>query len=194
MHHKKIFFILLMALFSLAALFSKDSEKDKTVKQEGSQASTIEQNKWGRLEVPKVPKVEPVPQVPKPMIPVKTANTKILQLPGIDPNVTKLQKEIQDIIKLNEELKNRYKSQALEIQRISEQAKIHQKILEEMNEASRKTPVLKPQDTEELLKQEKLRMIRQETEANQNFIEGLQDKNSIQPVDAAGTEKPAKTS
>ncbi len=70
-----------------------------------------------------------------------------------DPDIAKIQKEIRDIIKLNEELKRRHKSQAAEIQRISEQAKIHQKILENMRQAPPRPPVLKPQDTEALLEQ-----------------------------------------
>ena len=95
---------------------------------------------------------------------------------------------------MNEELKGRYKSQAAEIQRVSEQAKIHQKILDEMNKVSRTTPTFKPQDTEELLKQEKLRVIQQETKASQNFIEELQRKSNLQPADSTEAETPAQTS
>lgn len=177
MRFNKVFMILLTGLLlSQTTLWAKGKDKKKDA--EKSKAEVVEtmtsEDKTNNYNLPQIPDTKSIIQQAKPPVPLATpVIPKPLSIPRMDPQVVKIQKEIQGILKLNEELKDRYRSQVKEIQRINEQAKIHQKILDDISKIPRKPVVLKPQDTEELLKQEKLRMIEQETVANRKFIEGL---------------------
>lgn len=92
-----------------------------------------------------------------------------------DPSITKIQAQINDIIRLNESLRGKYKDQVDEIQRVNDQARSHKRILEEINSRRQKEkPSLKPSDAETILQQEKIRLIRQQTDENKKFIDGLE--------------------
>ncbi len=106
-------------------------------------------------------------KVPTPMQTVKAAAGVSGQ-----PDIGKIQKQIQDIIRINENLKYRYQDQAAEIQHITEQARIHEKILENMNRM--KTPGANA--NEAIIQQEKLRLIQQATQSNQQYIQDLEHR------------------
>jgi len=108
-------------------------------------------------------------------VPSAVKYTKIAQAaqPPIDISILNLQKQISDIIKLNESIKASQQAQVGEVQRIIEQARIHQRILTELKEGEGKEEV-KSSDAEVLLKQEKVRLIQNETEKNKEFIEEIE--------------------
>lgn len=106
---------------------------------------------------------------------------KPVNLPPSLPQVTledslRIQRQISEMIKVHEQLKLRYQSQAAEIQRIAEQAKIHQRILQDL-EKQRRVTAKETLDAQEILRQEKIRMIIQETQKNQSYLNGLAAKD-----------------
>ena len=137
------------------------------------QAGVINQAAIQPISVPVISKIEKLSashiQPIQPIHPIDNA-----------PNIQKIQKQINDIIKLQETLKQTQQGQLSEIQKIIDQAKIHQRILDDikMTKASRER--VTPAATEQLLEQEKVRLIGNETEQNKKRLENL----------AQGGEKP----
>ncbi len=120
-------------------------------------------------------------------VPSAVKYTKITQVvqPPIDISILNLQKQISDIIKLNESIKASQQTQVGEVQRIIEQARFHQRILTELKEGEEKGEA-KPSDAETLLKQEKVRLIGEQTEQNKEFIEEI--KKALEAEKAQGVE------
>ena len=156
----------------LAAAKEKEKQKKPSQKSVESSQTVEDSSEAGTImpAIPKIPKAQPniikPPSIPKPLPPV-TAEDSI-----------RVQKQIKDIIKVHEQLKLQYQEQASEIQRITEQAKIHQKILKDLEQERKK--IESPVDAKEILRQEKIRMIIQETQKNQSYINGLNQKEKIQ--------------
>ena len=124
------------------------------------------------VDIPKIPKLPQVPKVPKVPAPVTRENVQEI------PDVREIQKQIQEIISLNASLKTRYHDQVAEIQRISEQAKIHQRILKDYEKARKNAQApYRTTDAKEILAQEKLRLIAAETQKNRQFIQKLEKKD-----------------
>ena len=98
----------------------------------------------------------------------------------VRPDIAGTQKQIDEILRLHEQIKKVSQSQALEIQRITDQASIHKKILQDLQKTGvadvRKKYLAK--DAAELLRQEKIRLIQEQTLQNRNWIERV----SPQPV------------
>jgi hypothetical protein len=138
-------------------------------------------------EAPLVPELPQIPKVP-------TVKTGIPQLPQAgaggaepsvqDPEIVRIKNQIQEIIKINESLKSNYAGQAAEIQKISEQARVHQRILKDLETARGHQQAARP-GSETYLNEEKIRLIKKETEKNQKFLDSLQGQEipkSIKPV------------
>jgi len=102
---------------------------------------------------------------------IKAVRAAQSSLPAL--TTTQVNSQIQDIIRINKGLKLQYRAQAVQLQRISEQARIHQKILANLESAKRVRSVSVPSGTSELIRQEKIRLIRDQTQENYEFIESL---------------------
>lgn len=90
-----------------------------------------------------------------------------------NPNdLESLKKQIQLILKMNEAVKVKNKAQALEVQKIVEQARIDQAILGTL-ETPDQTEVFKTDRTAELLRQEKIRLIREQSLQNFNTLQNI---------------------
>ncbi len=141
----------------------------------GNQAEDTVQS----VTIPEIPKIPAIPSIPKVLKPSQTIPKAAVQ----DPEVERIKKQIQDIIKINEGLKAHYADQAAEIQKIGEQAKIHQKILRDLEttRSQQKTST----NSEAYINQEKIRLIRNETEKHQKFIDALQQKEMAKSVKPA---------
>lgn len=115
----------------------------------------------------------------KPSIPNATQMNS--QNQGNEASVAKLQEQIQEMLRTNEGLKIRYKEQAADIQKIMDQARIHRDILKGLEE--NKPLVQKPVellDAKEILRQEKIRLIRDQVAQNQAFLDGLKNGRAEQ--------------
>lgn len=126
-------------------------------------------------QIPQVPKanVTGLPQLPQVKyagVPQTAGTASTAPSAGLDPDILRIQKQIQEIMKINESLKTNFSGQAAEIQKISDQAKIHGEILKDLD-SSRK--VAEEASSEKYLNKEKLRLIREETEKNQKFLQEL---------------------
>ena len=95
-----------------------------------------------------------------------------------DPEVVRIRQQIQDIIKINDEIKGKYNNQSAEIQRISEQAQIHQRILTDLETAKNVKRTYTPTDATEIVRQEKLRLIEDQTKRNKRTMEKIKGNTS----------------
>ncbi len=93
--------------------------------------------------------------------------------------VNKIQDQIRDMLRVNEGLKVQYREQAADIQKIMDQAKIHEQILKELDENKiRSQRAVELLDPKEILRQEKIRLIREQTMQNQAFLDNLKSQSS----------------
>src|SRR5205085_2157544 len=116
----------------------------------------------------------PLPGLPasKSSLPVPQSQKLFVRPVTVQPNVADVQSQIQSIIELNKRTRPAYSSQAAQIQKISEQALIHQKILETLQ--SRKTvPASNPADIDEVIRLEKIRLIQEQTLRNREAVQSL---------------------
>lgn len=149
-----------------------------------------------KTETPRVPENKAVPAISElPQLP-KVATVSPAAVPSVsvtppvpvvvsrDVEITRIKTQIQDIIKINEGLKANYADQAAEIQKISEQARIHQRILKDLETAKvqQKAVQTTPQN---FLDNEKIKLIQKETEKNQKYLETLKTSDvskKVQPI------------
>lgn len=122
--------------------------------------------------IPRVPVPDRVPQMPVADIP------KIAPVTNMPPDaqIIDIQRQISEIIRINESLKQRYQSQAGEIQRIVEQSKIHQRILNDLEESNRKKQEDLNADSQ--LKKEKVSLINEQTRKNKETIDLIEQGNA----------------
>lgn len=120
-------------------------------------------------------------QVPAGKPPVPTVNTVPLK-PGYVPpppvpraSVTQVRQEIQKILDLNKKIKNLQNGRTMQLQRVQEQARIHQKILNELEASQKQSNGQKASAKTALLAQEKLRIIHEETQRNAQAIDDLKE-------------------
>jgi len=112
---------------------------------------------------------------------VKTSTATPLK-PGYVPppptpraSVPQIRQEIQKIFELNNKIKNVQSGRSIQLQRVQEQARIHQKILNELEVSQKQTAGQKSSEKNTLLAQEKLRIIHEETQRNVQSLEALKE-------------------
>lgn len=166
-----LFFVLIFVPITEAAK-KKEAPKKKTALSAPAAASekseltntASEQNK----EIP--PVVRPaVVQFP----------AQIPSLPAVPPQVPtiqEVQKQIDDMLRLNQALKAKYTGQADEVRRITEQARIHQRILNSLAVQKTPEPVQAPLATlqrVDAFKNAQINVINEETHKSKNYLETL---------------------
>ncbi len=85
-------------------------------------------------------------------------------------NVADVNQQLQDIIQLNDSLKINQVATAAEIQQIQEQAKIHQQLLRRLETTE---AAVNRSEVNEVLRQEKIRIIREQTSQNTEIVKTL---------------------
>lgn len=90
-------------------------------------------------------------------------------------SVSQVRQEIQKILDLNKKIKNLQSGRAMQLQRVQEQARIHQKILNELEVSQKQTAGPKASAKNALLAQEKLRIIHEETQRNAQAMDDLKE-------------------
>ena len=110
--------------------------------------------------------------------------------PQITPSVVKIRQEIQQIFELNKMIKSVQGGRSVQLQRVQEQARIHQKILNELESSQEKKAenISGIPTKEDLLAQEKLRIIHEETQRNAQMIATLKE-NSEKTASASSAKK-----
>ena len=135
-------------------------------------------------ELPLIPQLPQIPKIPSGKIAIPTMPALPPTVLRQDPDIAKIQKQIQEIIKINDSLKSNYAGQAEEIQKISEQARIHQKILKDL-EAARNRQVGAKANPQKFMDLEKVKLIEKETNKNNQFLNNLKNQETskkTQPV------------
>ncbi len=90
-----------------------------------------------------------------------------------DLEVVKIQKQINEIIETNEKFKSLQQAQTDQIRQITEQAQMHRRMLQDLEEKNKSPQNLKTDDVDEILRQEKMRIIENETEQNKLLLDQL---------------------
>jgi hypothetical protein len=106
-------------------------------------------------------------------------------------SVPQIRQEIQRILELNKKIKSVQSGSAVQLQRVQEQARIHEKILVDLENAQAQTSVQKVPLKTALLAQEKIRIIHEETQRNAKMIEGLKAVTASPAPKVTSKAKPA---
>lgn len=106
--------------------------------------------------------------------------------------VPQIRQEIEKILELNKKIQNVQTGRSAQLQRVQEQARIHQKILNDLEVSQKQTAGQKVPGKNALLAQEKLRIIHEETARNSQVIDELQ-KTSAKLVDKTTPKASAET-
>jgi len=91
-----------------------------------------------------------------------------------DPAVAEIHRQLQEILKVHETLRSQFQDQVREIQRITDQARAHQKLLKDLEVARKIRPPQGKLDVEEAVRKEKIRLIQEQTLQNRTYLENLQ--------------------
>ncbi len=211
MRSPKIYLVIItLALLPLAfTWFGQEKKKEEPKKQgssglqksheiskedEGAEQTGVPEAKAVPVLPPLTPSVKPIrpitiyPTVQKVYKPIQKPIQVIPPpVPAAAPSIDRIRQQISDIIRINEELKMRNQGQIAEIQRISDQARVHQQILASLEATpSGEKKELKSSDAEAILKQEKIRLIGDETEKNHQLMDKLKkEKDSKSKKKAA---------
>lgn|GEM_PF-1858984 len=104
------------------------------------------------------------------------------QLPGTSGRegieISRLQKQINEILQVNEKLKNHHEEQLSHIRKITEQAAMHRRMLDDLDKKELRLDQVSVADMDEVLRQEKLRLIQQETEKNEDYVNQMTTRQS----------------
>lgn len=100
-------------------------------------------------------------------------------------NLAQTQQQINEILRIQKTLKGMTQKDRVEVQRINESARLHQRILKGIGKSPAGT--YKPVDAQEILRQEKIRLIQEETLKNRSILENMRKKSSIaKPLNVSG--------
>lgn len=127
---------------------------------------------------------------------VKTATVTPVRPDYVPPpptpraSVPQIRQEIQKILELNKKIKNVQSGRSVQLQRVQEQARIHQKILDELEASQKQTNGQKASSKKALLAQEKLRIIHEETQRNTQMMDDLKETSAGTVTPASEKAKP----
>ncbi|HOE68151.1 MAG TPA: hypothetical protein PLH16_00635 [Candidatus Omnitrophota bacterium] len=94
------------------------------------------------------------------------------------PQVSQIRQEVQRILDLNARIKSLQSNQAAQLQRVQEQARIHQKILDQIESSQVTKTASQSPSRDALIAQEKLRIIHDETVRGRSALEAAQTGGS----------------
>lgn len=152
----------------LSAVATPQSAGDQIVKMLTQKSSKASKSKLSSSK--NIPAVKPV----------SSKGTASLKPGSVPPppiprtSVPQIRQEIQKILELNQKIKSVQGGRSSQLQRVQEQARIHQKILNEL-EASQKPDADQQNPAKSaILAQEKLRIIHEETQRNAQMVSELE--------------------
>jgi len=126
---------------------------------------------------PKTKEITEKPPLPKDVQSLKSSPAMKSGYVPLPPKprvaVPQIRQEIQRILELNKQIKNVQKGSSVQLQRVQEQARIHQKILNALESSQKLAASQKAPSRSALLSQEKIRIIHEETKRNAQMVEDL---------------------
>jgi hypothetical protein len=151
----------------------------------GSQSLGAKEEKKQQTQ-PSKPIASSPANAPRPKATVAASSAKPAATTAIAPPTTSvssiidIQRELKDILEVHRTLQARHYDDIREIQRITEQARAHQKLLGELA-AVRKMREAKPGlDMEEILRLQKIRIIQDQAYQNRTSLEQIRAKLEVQ--------------
>ena len=119
---------------------------------------------------------------PPPSTPPKVTTSDIPKLVQVqaplpkypDPSIVEVQRQLQDIVQIRQSVQMLQQRDIQEIQRITEQAQLHQRILEDLSAA--KTPG-QNEAVEEAIRRQKIELIEKQASKNIEILEELKKKD-----------------
>ena len=157
---KNISIAFLMLLVMAAAAAESPAAEKETKKYPGASEGTAS---YGVPQLPKLP-----PRIP-------TAGY-YSQVPA-KPSVVEIQKELQQIVQIHRSLQAQHQAEIAEIQRITEQAKAHQKLLMKLSTAP-PSPTAQTRDIDEVIRLQKIRLIQEQARKNRAALEEIQKQKA----------------
>ena len=127
---------------------------------------------------PRIGRIPKIPSIPRVMGVPGSVKAAIQARRVSSVSIVQVKKRLQEIMRLNDSYKKQYQQQAVMIRKIQEQARIHKRILEDLETARAGRDQGLGMGTEELIRREKLRLIHDHTEKNYAFIDRLKSKES----------------
>lgn len=92
-----------------------------------------------------------------------------------DPAVAEIHQELDDILRVHQSLQVQYRDQVREIQRITDQARAHQKLLKDLETVRRvQQQAASAKALDDLVRLEKIRLIQKQTHQNRTRLEEIQ--------------------
>lgn len=92
--------------------------------------------------------------------------------------IAQVQSQIDDMLAANQQMKDLHDDQIVEIQRINDQTRIHRRLLEQLVKGQHGSRMYQPTDVDEILRQEKIRLIRNVTQNNHKYLSKIPRGNS----------------
>ncbi len=124
---------------------------------------------------------------------VEGRTATVREAPDIpDPAVAEVYRDLQNIIDLHKTLQVQHQTQIAEIQKITDQARAHQKILQTLDAVKRVPPSRKRGGVEEMIREEKIRQIQRQTEKNRAALEGIRTQGTVETLKVAAREEEAR--
>ena len=103
--------------------------------------------------------------------------------PANQEQIKKIEKEIQDVIKVSSMLKTKMQDDRAKIQEIMERTKIHEQIMHNLSRDQVLTPPLTPTiKVEDLLRNEKIRLIAEESRRSHDQLQLIKQRQVTQTV------------
>lgn len=181
-------FLSKVALFSLAIVLCSDPTAAWAAKKEKSfdlAAFWAAKKEKKENEAKKEKKQNPTPAQTPPVAPRETPDIP-------DPAVAEVYRELQNIIDLHKTLQVQHQTQIAQIQKITSQARAHQKILQTLDAVKRVPPAAGRGGVEEMVRQEKIRQIQRQTEVNRAALEGIRTQTTVETLKAVAQEEEAR--
>ena len=137
---------------------------------------------FGDKENVNTSKVDATENYTKPSLPpkpIKAPKVPTVPVPAsaVNPSITEIQKELQSIVQIHRSLQLQHQAQIAEIQKITEQAKAHQKLLKSLSVPVPQVPKAPSSNIDEIIRVEKIRLIQEQAFKNRAMLEKIREQS-----------------
>ena len=166
--------VILVAVFQIAQTWpwNRPADKQEDKKTEAEEAQELEKYRQPWLGWDSSKEEEPEERR------WKTSE----ELTAEEKEVMELQQQIRELMQVHQSIKSQYATQASEIQQISQQAKIHEQMLTNLRKPVDVSATQNTRVVDEIIRQEKLRLIREQTKNNRKLVQNYKQTQKIREV------------